>query len=770
MKAETKGRRRLATIARRGALVAAALLACAAAAAAVVVRRHLPDDDAPLIEGIAEPTRVDLDARGIPTVHAATLLDALRVQGYVTARERLFQMEMQRRVADGTMAEILGPAALPLDRVHRVYGFRRVAEAAVDLLPSDERAQLEAYAAGVNAFIQSHPGRWGLEFQLLDLAPRPWTSADSIRVLLLLYEQLSSSWSDELTSEALERLPVEERRFLMPRVTPDDVVVFPDADPKPAPDAELFFQSPHAALAPAPLPLPPDPFGLPGDAGKRAPSAGSNSWVVAGTRTKSGKPLLANDPHLGLSVPGTWCAIRFTLGDQTIEGVSIPGIPAIIIGRNDRVAWGFTNLGTDIQDLFREPPEGERVEEIAAKGAPPETLRVPVGRHGPQVREGYSLAWVALDPRNLRVPMASIMTATTWTSFNEAFDRYLGPAQNVVYADIDGHIGWRASGLVPLRHKGDEGAVPRDGTDPANDWRGFIPMSEMPRVLDPRDGYIVTANQRTVGTSFPHPMATEWGNPYRARRIAERIEGGGKLDRRDMEAIQLDVVSLYHRAMMEALAAQVSGLERFRGWDGAARAGDSLFLEAWGWSIALRRTLNAKLLASGQAEFDWNNEEATFLAMLRADPAAWARAGLGDKSEFLREAQARVAAWMPEQRASTWGERNALGVKHLFGNAGPIASWIFDPPGFPQSGAPGAPRVTQPQFGQSMRFIVDWAEPEAATLVLPLGQSGHLGSPHREDQQAAWRDGDPSGQKTRLASPPVSAPLTFAPATGAIAR
>ena len=735
---------------KRIAVSLAALVLLALLGALYFVHRQLPDEQAPPIEGLGAPVTVRFDARGVPTIAAENLLDAFRVQGYLVARERLFQLELQRRAAEGRLAELVGKAALPLDRAHRLYGFRQVAQAAVPLLPPAERAQLAAYAQGINAFIATHHGRWGLELAMMKIEPQPFSEQNALEVMLLMHEDLSSGWNQELRKLSLRALSPSQLRFIEPQVTDRDVLVIPDLAAPPAADPAALF---HASL----LRPPRDALGLAG--GDVTPDTGSNNWVVSGARAKGGKPLLANDPHLGLSAPGLWIPMRIELPGRFIQGVALAGLPGITLGHNDRIAWGFTNLGTDVADLFREPPTGERVEEIAIKGEPSETLRVKLGRHGPQWREGYSLQWAPLDPRNLRSPIAAIDLARDWETFNAAVDSFTGPAQNIVYADIDGHIGYRASGLIPLRPDGDDGSLPRDGT---SDWHGFVPQAEMPRVLDPPAGYIATANQRVIGSSFPHPVATDWASPTRARRIGELIEKAGKLDRAGMEAIQLDVVSQDHLELVRFHP----DAQRFDGWKGEARAGSLLFLEAYAWETAVRELLRRKVLGALADDFAWSNDSATLRTALAADQAAWTRAGLGDRAQFLKDAAARATAWLAEQHAADWGAFDALHVVHPFGRAGGVLGLLFNPPSAPQSGASRTVRVARPAFGQSMRLVVDFADPLAATLVVPLGVSGHLGSAHRFDQQRDWLHGDPAGERTRLSQPAAGKALVFNPGGG----
>jgi len=751
----------------------AGVLALAAVTAAVLaVRRQLPDRTAPRIPGLAAPVEVRLDARGVPTVRASSLPDALRVEGYLQARDRLFQMELARRVADGELSELVGAAALPFDRRQRIYGFAGVAEEAVRIAPPDLRDSAQALADGVNAFIASHPGRWGLEFQLVGVAPRPWTPADTVRVLLLMHQQLSESWQQDLMSGSLAALPRARRDFLTPDVSSDDVLILPDAAPPPPPSTSALLT--RGAPPPSAVPAPDAPerlerLGVPLEPGERGapPDVGSNGWVVSGSHTRSGKPILANDPHLGFNVPGTWYPLRIELVDASgavqrwVQGVSLPGVPGLVIFQNDHLAIGFTNVGTDVQDLYREPEVGQRVERIRVKGAPPETLTVSLGRHGPMVRPGLALAWAALDPATLRAPVGDLMLATDWAGVNRAADGFLGPGQNLLYADAAGHIGWRATGVLPLRASGDDGRTPLDGSTTAHDWSGYLAQDRMPRVLDPPSGRIVSANQRGIGTSSGFRWPSSWASPTRARRISELL-AGERIDARQVRAMQLDTVALVDREVVQRLSPLLApGLARaFAGWDGRADADSRLFRAA---EEIRRRAYEAVVAAAlrgadlGPGELHWYDSDPTLLAALRATPEAWRKAGLGDRDAVLGDAVRGVSL------DGTWGERNRLEAKHPFGRRGGPLAWLFNPPRLPLPGCDRCVRVATPGFGQSMRLVVDFADPEATTLVLALGTSGHLGSPHRTDQLGDWLDGDPEGQRTRLHAPAVGAPLVFTP-------
>src|ERR1035437_765783 len=497
------------------AAVAAVLLA--GATLGVLVSRNLPDLSFPKIPGLRAKVTVAFDDRGVATVTAADAGDAYRAQGYLTARERLFQMELQRRLAGGELAEIFGRVALPSDRLHRIYGFSRVAEAAVPLLPADERADVAALTDGINAFLDTHAGRWGLEVSLLRLTPRSHTPADALRLLLMMCEKLSSTWRKDIAAERLLSRPFSVRRFLTSGFTADDLVLIPDAEKPELPPVPGLGD---AAPLSSPLSSPLSALGFrAADDPDEVP--GSNNWAVSGALTKSGKPILANDPHLRISAPGVWLPMRFVIGGHLVEGVTLPRLPGVTIGRDERVAGAFANRCSDVEDLYRETiVDGrarrgaewekvvEREETISVHRAAAERLVVRSTSHGPFVTGNLVLKWVALAPANLRLPSSSVMRAGNPEGVERALDGFLAPGQNVVWADAAGNIGWRATGLVPIRRPGTDGSMPYDGSDARNDWRGFVTQDEMPRLVNPREGFLATANQRVAGTSWPHVLGT----------------------------------------------------------------------------------------------------------------------------------------------------------------------------------------------------------------------------------------------------------------------
>jgi penicillin amidase len=739
----------------------------------LLVRRNVPGRDGGRIPGLDAPATVELDDRGVATIRAESVGDALRVQGWVVARERMFQLDLLRRSANGRLAELFGRSALPMDRTHRTWGFARVAEAAVPLLPAEERADLEAFAAGVNAYLEAHRGRVGLEFAFLRKGPEPWRPADSVAVLLLMYEQLTNDIEAQAGAVRLAALPPSVAAFLTPRATADDVVLVPDAvpigpPPLPVADAGAPRELPKAARLETP-----DEDGVPG----------SNAFAISGTLTKSGAAILAGDPHLGLEMPGIWLPMRFAIGGRTAEGVALPGLPALTIGRTDLVAWSFTNLESDVQDLYRErivhgrAARGtgfeavvERTETIRVRGGKDETLVVRSTSNGPLLEGELALRWTALEPGSLRVPNAGFLRASDEAAFLASFDAFTGPPQNVVWASASGAIGWRPAGLLPIRRAGTDGTAPYDASDPANAWQGFVPMADLPRVVNPPEGIVVTANQRTIGTSFGTFVSADWGHPGRARRIRdlllERKTGGVRMTREDAEAIQLDVRSETMRRTAAALRAALPAdlAKVLDGWDGTADAESPRYLVA----RAVRRAVRERALkAWGAPPVRWGLEGDNWNDLLEADDAAFRAAGLGAKGAFLEgAADDAVAAleerWGKDRAKWRWGDANRLAARHPLGRL-PGLSWLFDPPRPRQAGAPGTPRAASPTFGQSLRLVVDWGAPDETTLVVTFGASGHLGSPHRLDQLACWSAGDPGGGATRLSRPPSGEPIRLVP-------
>ena len=598
--------------------------------------------------------------RGIPTVRARTLQDAFRVQGYLQARERLFQMELGRRVAGGELAELVGAAALPLDRKQRVYGFAQVAEEAMRTAPDDQRADAQALADGVNAFIASHRGRWGVEFQMLGLEPRPWTPADSIRLLLLFHQQLSESWQNDLLNEALDKLPPARRDFLTPEVSTEDVLVVPDAAPPPPPST--------AASSPAAPRLPPRSSRRSGPAprGARRPAraverrgrSGGRQQRL-GPRRRAHRPRKAHPRqrsaprlrHARDLVPAPHRAGRRRRNGAAVDpGRRSRRPPGLVIFQNDRLAIGYTNIGTDVQDLYREPEVGQRVETIAVKGAPSETLTVSLGRHGPMVAP-RALPWPGQRSIRPRSALRRPLHARHRLGEPERRGRWLPRSGPEPHVRRRGGPRRMASDRCPSARARGRRPVPLDGTTSAHDWSGYLPQDRMPRLLDPPSGRVVTANQRAIGTrsaSAGRPAGPP--HPCTSHRRADRE--GRQIDARQVRTMQLDTVAIVHREVVQRLAPLLRPKSRARsraGTDGRTRTRRCSSRRRRSAAAPTRRCVAAALQGSaiGPVELHWYDNDPTLLAAVRASPEAWRKAGLGERDAVLGAAVREVALDSP---------------------------------------------------------------------------------------------------------------------------
>jgi penicillin amidase len=560
-----------------------------------MVRRTIPPvEGAPVVEGLEAPGTIAYDAAGVPVIRAASERDVAFLQGWAHARDRRFQMELQRRSAAGRLAETVGAAALGSDRRFRTFGFASVADSALHAMNPRRRELFEAYAAGVNAYDRDHPAP--LEYAMMGIAREPWSARDCILMLLLMYEQLNDDASLERDVELMDdTLPPELVAFLTPATTPIDVALegspAPAPPPIPGPDV-VDLRAAREAVARVEggtLPRSAEATHRAGSAAAgaagRGPSAavasaaardrafdaalareaadrGSNNWVIGPSRTATGGAIFAGDPHLGLRVPVIWHRQRLEGGGLAVTGITLPGAPGVIMGSNGDVAWSFTNVEPDAADLVRvevadaettsylgpRGPEPFRVrrEAIRVKGGRTETLVVRETRWGPivgpSVRGGLlALQWVALDPWMCDEDLYGINRARSLDEFLARLADFRGPAQNAVAADRAGRIGWGIAGWLP-RRIGHDPSRPRDGADSTARWDGYASPAELPRLVDPPSGVIATANQRTVGGAWlERVFGAGYGMPWRARRIHDMLASRDRWTAEDAAALQNDV-------------------------------------------------------------------------------------------------------------------------------------------------------------------------------------------------------------------------------------
>ena len=744
------------------------------------------------IKGIKDTVTIRRDERGIPYVEAKNDEDLFFGQGYATAADRLWQMDLFRRTARGELAEMLGAGpnnlALDQDKLHRTYGFIQAAETEYAASSPRSRALLEAYARGVNAYASSlDPKSRPPEFQILNYEFRPWTPQDSIVVVKLFFEALSDTWRLDLMRQGLASLPPEKQAALMPSISSLDVlVVGKDVPAKAAParstgavasplssesQKALAYNASIAADALARVGLYADEL------------AASNNWVISGKRTVSGKPLLANDPHLRPTAPSIWHLVHLSAPGVRVAGVTSPGLPGVVIGHNENIAWGFTNVGPDVQDLYVEKfdpanpkryqtPSGWqdaviRREEIKVRkglaGAEYDvvTQDVTVTRHGPIIFEGdgkrYALRWTAFDSKRLASDLNfALNRARNWDEFKTAVQSFTAPTQNIVYADVNGHIGYHAGGLVPMRKSGD-GSLPYDGATDAGEWVDYIPIAKLPNLYDPPSGMIVTANQRIVGTDYPYHLTHSWAQPYRARRIFDLLSEKPKHTADDFRRILGDVYSiggaLFAQEAVKILRPKLTPaddklratLDAFEKWDGRVNA-ESTVAPLVG---QMRLTFRSKILAGALGPelvrtFQWSNFDTTLDRILKEQPAEWLPKEFPSYADLMRAAYDEARQTLTRNLGAdeskwTWGDFAKARFPHPLSGA-PLIGVQFTVPPFPQNGTGGLVGATvNVGASVSMRLIADPGDWDKTQQGIALGESGLNKSPHWTDQLADWR-------------------------------
>jgi penicillin amidase len=746
-----------------------------------------------MLSGLKRPVVVRRDERGIPFIEAESEDDLYFAQGYVTASDRLWQMELLRRNARGELSEVLGRAALEEDKRRRTYGFAQVAEQSLTRAAPDLRAVLDAYVRGVNAYISALDERTTPpEFKILGFRPRPWTAVDSVVLGKNFAEALSSTWTVDLARGALSSLPQEKRDALLPVTSPLDVLVVGTDTPAkkssvPAGDdvmttADVKETLRYVAEIEAARRRSLERVGLFAEE-----LAASNNWVVSGRHTYSGKPLLANDPHLNPSAPSIWYLVHLSAPGLRVAGVTSPGAPGVIIGHNERIAWGLTNLGPDVQDLYRETfdaenprryrtPQGWREAEIRREeikvrkdfnSPATETVahEVTVTRHGPVIVERggarYSLRWTALDPDAADFDgFHYINRARDWKTFREALRRHKGPTQNFVYADVDGHIGYYGAGLIPIR-RGADGSTPHDGSTDAGEWVGYIPFDELPHVFDPPSGIIVTANSRVVGTSYKHHLTHMWAPPTRARRIFDLLSSKKKMTAEDFRAVLGDAQTISGQTFVREVArvAREARLEErdpkwrdtlalFAAWDGVLRPD----ARAPRLALEMRSLFQQKILVSAVGaelarEYRWPNGVTLFDRLVAERPREWLPEGTASYADLFdaihREArEALTKRHGADESKWTWGADLPVRFPHPLA-AVPLLGDQFRIEPFPQTGSGGAFATPNVGVAVSMRLIADTADWDRTQQGIALGQSGLPQSPHWADQLADWRNVTP---------------------------
>jgi penicillin G amidase len=770
------------------------------------LRRSLPQLDGTLsVAGLSAPVDIIRDADSVTHVFGKTKLDAFFGLGYAHAQDRLWQMEFQRRVGHGRLSEVFGAATLPTDRFLRTLGTGRASRSAWESLAPQTKIELNAYVAGVNAFIATHHGsQLPPEFTILRFEPEPWTGPDVLAWVKMMAWDLSKNYSMELLRhDVIAALGAERAADLFPPYPADGLTILSERD-LPRTLSKLATTEERRTRREQQTSFWSAAFASSVDLPFLGSALGSNNWVVDGTMTASGKPLLANDPHLEAQIPSLWYLAHLSAGDFDAIGATLPGAPAIVIGRNRRIAWGETNVMGDVQDLYQERLDatGTRAEfrgtleplrivneTIAVKGAAPVTLAVRISRHGPLISdainannaeskktpkpaplEPLAFRWTALDPDDPTVTaVLRVNESRNWNEFTAALRDFAVPAQNFVYADVDGHIGYYAPGRFPIR-SGGSGAMVSEGWTGNAEWTGWIPFDELPHTYDPPEHFVVSANDKAVPPAYANGIGGEWSEPYRAQRIVERLRQKPQLTVDDFVSIQADTFSLHAKALLPILlervhpidAADARAVSILRQWNLDARADQAApaVFQAWYYELVpgVAGDELGPVLTTDYQGLDRASYRSRFLLRTLADRNnAWcddvrtpAKETCDDAvSAALHAGIARLAKQLGGDMASwRWGDVHKGMFAHSALDTVPVlgrllrrtvphgGDWstvdvgpVFGPKPFEQHSVPG------------YRQIVDLSAANDSRFLDAVGQSGHFLSPHYDDALPLWAAG-----------------------------
>ncbi|MCS6842751.1 MAG: penicillin acylase family protein [Caldilineales bacterium] len=773
--------------------------------------RHLPTTAGTVrLDGLEGPVEILRDRWGVPHIYARSEEDLFFAQGYVHAQDRLWQMELQRRIGAGRLSEIFGEVTLEADRFFRILGLNRAAEADLLAMSQEERRILEVYAAGVNAYIHQRRGRLGLEFTLLRRQPDPWRPVDSLYWTKAMTFNLSGNlFSEMLRARLTMRLGADRAADLEPPYPADNpITAAGSADPNgPTPPNGWGGEALRSALrqvqdllgGPATSP-PPPAVALPTI--PLVPGA-SNQWAVSGQRSVTGRPLLANDTHLALSMPGVFYQVHLEGGRYRVAGVSLPGVPGVIVGHNDHCAWGLTTAWQDAQDLYIERfhPENPRLyqfqgewreaqavqEVIHVKGrAAPVIQEVLVTHHGPLVNQllgidrPLALRWVALEPTRLLRAVLGYNCAQSWEEFRAALADWAAPAHNFVYADRDGNIAFLQAGWAPVRRSG-YGMAPVPGWTGDHEWERYLTLDELPQAFNPPQGWIAVANNLVVGPDYAHFLSSDLENPCRAARVAELLADGALLSADDCRRFQMDDFSSQAKRFVRHLLTiqptnqrEADALERLRAWDFRMDA-DSV--AATLYHVCRLQALHVVfdghlgdladayigvdiLSPAGGVSLYQGRSIVRLLNMLDAlrDTAWLADPATGlprPKQEVVHRALRQALKWLrealgPDMDTWTWGRLNQVVFAHPLGAVKPLHR-VFNRGPYPAGGDSDtllraiAKPVLPPEpvlAAAAMRFVADLSDWDRCGMVVPAGQSGHVASRHYDDQIEPWRRGE----------------------------
>ncbi len=736
------------------------------------------------VKGLRAKVQVYRDSYGVPHIYAESDHDGYFAVGYIHAQERLWQMELIRRAGEGRLSEILGPSALPADKMFRTLGLWRLAKRNAESLDPVVRNALQAYADGVNAFIGSHSGRFPIEFDMLGFEPEQWMIAHSLVVgRLLAWELNFSRWTDILMGVLVQRFGEERAREVFPHWPANAPFILPREGKG---VSQLPTQLMEADVSYRKL------------MGMNDISSGSNAWVIGGSKTMSGKPILANDPHLVFMAPGRWYELHLHTPDVDVSGPSIAGVPFVVIGRNERIAWGVTNAMMDDADYYVEEvdsvqyptkyrfnnewrPMIQYVDTIAVKDSLPVVYTSYWTQHGPIVNRietaaqfsppRISMRWTGEDPSDEAKTFYRINRAKNWDDFKEALKSFGSPAQNFVYGDVDGNIGYYTGGRLPIRTV-KSALIPFAGSTGQYEWKGYVPFDKMPQRFNPTQGFIAAANNKIVDDTYPYYISNNWEPPWRATRINEILKGQDKLSVEDVQRLQLDLVSLQARELIPIILKAFdsvdvksedvkTALTYFRTWnfemtknDVATTLFEVFFLktihntfddEFGGQVLGLYDTLATVPLT-------------VMTELLKEDSSVWfdniTTPQVETKNDIIRKSLGDAVGDLKgllggELKEWQWGRLHKIEFRHIF-SANSLLRPIFDVGPFEVGGDhstiwKGDFSLNKPfanTVGPSTRQIFDLSDMNNTRAVTPPGQSGQVFNKHYSDQVQLWLLGE----------------------------
>jgi penicillin amidase len=732
-------------------------------------------------QSLQAPVEVIRDKWGVTHIYAQNAHDLFFAQGFVQAQDRMWQLEFSRRLGSGRLSEILGPDTLGLDRFTRIVGLRRAAERDWERMNGEDRAAMEAFAEGVNTYLNANRSNLTVEFKILAVAPEPWTPVDSLVIVKLMSWVLSENASIQISrARIIAKSQDTVAEQLLPPYNQQGPMIIPQ-------DTDNYRQLLQSIKSVAKT------------LGTAGPTKGSNSFVVSGARTATKRPLIGNDTHLDLFLPSVWYASSLHGGGYETVGYSLAGTPGISLGHNQRIAWGLTDLVADVQDFYVEKlddasdPRNYEVrgewrplrfdeEQIKVKDADPVVLRIAHTKHGPLVNnlirrfkdsQPLALAWSAAESDTLIKSILLLNRAGNWNEFRHALSLWNGPNLNFVYADVDGNIGYQTAGRIPVRAAIDKGIIPVPGWAGDYDWQGYVPFDGLPQLFNPADGLVITANQKPVADDYPYQLGYEFADPFRAIRLNQLLSANTQLSVEDAKLIMGDTHHLPAESLRPHLLAtkpandlEARTMEELRAWNlkcDPDQIGATIY-QVW-YRFLVEETVKDELgpeLTEEYLEFYWIH--GPVMLKLMGDGAS----GLFDdtstpnvetRDEIVRRSLSNAVAWLnkhygPNPKEWTWGKLHTLSLRHRpFGMADiPVVSRLFS---YGPIAAPGCDRFTvnatwftwdDPErpyaatAGTSQRIIMDVSDWDRSVAINSSGQSESLFHTHREDLIPMWKD------------------------------